>query len=322
VKKNAEDPHPNPPPAYQGRGQEGRRVDLWKLQSRAAPYLFVSPFVVIFCVFQLYPLGRSLYLSFHKTAGARHAMFVGWSNYRFLLGHDLLFGLATLNTLYYTVAFLVLQIPLSLGLAVLLNSRQVRFRRLFRFSFFSSYLVGQVFVGVIFYQLFSANGLVNELLGMILRRAVQIPWLTSPNMVMPSILIASLWLATGYGMVYFLAALQAIDPGLYEAAAMDGAGSWSKFFHVTLPGIRPMLAYMVLVGAIGGFQLFELPFVLLQGAGPDGRGMTIVMYLFIVGFSSGDLGYASAIGWTLVAILVVISLVRLQLFRFRPELSA
>lgn len=295
----------------------GRHEDRWwKLQARAAPYLFVSPFVIIFSVFQLYPLGRSLYLSFHKTAGARHSVFVGWANYRFLLGHDLLFGLATANTLLYTVAFLMLQVPASLGLAVLLNSRHVRFRNLFRFSFFSSYLVGQVFVGVIFYQLFSPDGLVNRLLG------VRIPWLTSPAMVMPSILIASLWLATGYGMVYFLASLQAIDHSLYEAAEMDGAGSWAKFFHVTLPGIRPMLVYMVLVGAIGGFQLFELPFVLLQGAGPGGRGMTIVMYLFITGFGSGDLGYASAIGWTLVAILIVISLVRFQFFRLRPEAVA
>jgi ABC-type sugar transport system permease subunit len=294
----------------------------WKLQSRAAPYLFVSPFVTIFSIFQLYPLARSLFLSFHKTIGPRHSVFVGLDNYRFLLRHDLLFGLATLNTLAYTVAFLALQIPLALGMAVLLNSRAVRFRNLFRFAFFSSYLVGQVFVGVMFYQLFSANGLINRVLGEVVRHPVQIPWLTSPGMVLPSILIAAVWLMTGYGMVYFLASLQAIDPGLYEAAAIDGAGSWSKFFHVTLPGIRPMLAYMILVGAIGGLQLFELPFVLLQGAGPDGRGMTIVMYLFIVGFNSGDLGYASAIGWTLVAILVVISLVRFQFFRLRPEVSA
>jgi ABC-type sugar transport system permease subunit len=298
------------------------RDGWWKLQSRAAPYLFVSPFVVIFSIFQLYPLARSLYLSFHKTAGAGHSVFVGLSNYRFLLGHDLLFGLAVLNTVAYTIAFLALQIPLALGLAVLLNSRAVRFRNLFRFAFFSSYLVGQVFVGVMFYQLFSADGVINRVIGAIAGRSVQIPWLTSPGMVLPSILTAALWLMTGYGMVYFLASLQAIDPGLYEAAAIDGAGSWSRFFHVTLPVIRPMLAYMILVGAIGGLQLFELPFVLLQGAGPDGRGMTIVMYLFIVGFNSGDLGYASAIGWTLVAILVVISLLRFQFFRLRPEMSA
>jgi ABC-type sugar transport system permease subunit len=116
-------------------------------------------------------------------------------------------------------------------------------------------------------------------------------------------------------MVYFLVALQAVDPELYEAAEIDGAGAWAKFFHVTLPDLRPMLLYMVLIGTIGGFQLFELPFVLLQGAGPDGRGLTIVMYLFIAGFGAGDLGYASAIGWMLVAILLIVSLARFRLFK-------
>lgn len=293
----------------------------WKLQTRAAPYLFLSPFAVIFCIFLLYPLSRSLFLSFHKTVGPRHLVFVGLNNYRFLLGHDLLFGLALLNTAAYTAAFLALQIPMSLGLALLLNSRRVRLRNLFRFSFFSSYLVGQVFVGVIFFQLFGPDGFINHIVSLIAGHRIVIPWLSSPNLAMPSVLIASLWLATGYGMVYFLAALQAVDPELYEAAEMDGAGRWAQFLHVTLPGIRPMLGYVILIGAIGGFQLFELPFVLLQGAGPDARGITIVMYLFLMGFSSGDLGYASAIGWLLVAILLMLSLIRFRFFRFRPEIG-
>ena len=177
----------------------------WKFQTRAAPYLFVSPFLIIFCVFLLYPLARSLDLSFHKSSGPRHSVYTGWSNYRFLLGHDVLFGLAVMNTAFYTVAFVAIEIPLSLGLAVMLNSRGLRLRNLFRFSFFSSYLVGQVFVGVIFFQLFSPDGLINQLISTILGHRIVIPWLSSPAMAMPSILIASLWLATGYGMVYFLA---------------------------------------------------------------------------------------------------------------------
>jgi len=286
----------------------------WKLQARAAPYLFVSPFLIIFCVFLLYPLARSFYLSFHRTVGPGHVLYVGLANYRFLLGHDLLFGLAVLNTAVFTVAFLSLQIPISLGLALMLNSPHVRFRGLFRFSFFSSYLVGQVFAGVIFFQFFSPDGLVNHTLGIILHRRIVIPWLSSPAMVLPSVLIASLWL-------YFLAALQAVDRELYEAAEVDGAGRWNKFFHITLPGIRHVLLYMILIGAIGGFQLFELPFVLLQGAGPNGRGLTVVMYLFIIGFNSGDLGYASAIGWTLVAMLLIVFLARFRFFRFRQGLG-
>jgi ABC-type sugar transport system permease subunit len=293
----------------------------WKFQARAAPYLFVSPFLIIFCVFLLYPLARSLYLSFHRTFGPSHIVFVGLANYRFLLAHDLLFGLAVLNTAVFTIAFLAIQIPLSLGIALLLNSPRVRLRNLFRFSFFSSYLVGQVFVGVIFFQFFSPNGLINHTLGAILHRPIAIPWLSSPAMVLPSVLIASLWLATGYGMIYFLAALQAVDRELYEAAQVDGAGRWNRFFHITLPGIRHVLLFMILIGAIGGFQLFELPFVLLQGAGPNGRGMTMVMYLFIMGFNAGDLGYASAIGWLLVAMLLTVFLARFRFFRFRQGID-
>jgi ABC-type sugar transport system permease subunit len=293
----------------------------WKFQSRAAPYLFVSPFLIIFIVFLLYPLTRSFYLSFHRTFGPGHIAYVGLANYRFLLTHDLVFGLAVLNTALYTIAFLVIQIPLSLVVAILLNNPRIHLKSFFRFCFFSSYLVGQVFVGVIFFQFFSPAGMVNHTLGAILRRPVTIPWLTSPTMVLPSILIAGLWLATGYGMVYFLAALQAVDRELYEAAHVDGAGPLGRFFHVTLPGIRHVLIFMILIGAIGGFQLFELPFVLLQGPGPGARGMTIVMYLFIMGFNAGDLGYASAIGWILVAILLVLILARYRFFRFREGID-
>jgi len=291
----------------------------WKLQTRAAPYVFVSPFLIIFCVFLLYPLTRSFYLSFHKTIGPNHLAFIGLGNFRFLLFHDLLFGLAVLNTAAYTAAFVLLQIPLSLGLAILLNSRRLKCRSLFRFSFFSSFLVGQVFTGVIFFQLFSADGLINHAVSALARHRVVIPWLTSPTLAMPSVLIAGLWLAVGYGMVYFLAALQAVDPELYDAANVDGAGRWNKFLHVTLPGIRPVLFYMILIAALGGFQLFELPFVLLQGPGPGGRGMTIVMYLFIMGFNTGDLGYASAIGWLLVILLLLLSLAQFRFFLFGKD---
>jgi ABC-type sugar transport system permease subunit len=288
------------------------RDGWWKFQARAAPYLFVSPFLLIFAVFLAYPLGRSLWLSFHRAIGPGKAAFIGLANYRFLLRHDLLFGLALLNTTAYTIAYVALQVPISLGLAILLNSRAVRLRNLFRFSFFSSFLVGQVFTGVIFFQLFSADGLVNRTLGLILRRPVAIGWLSTPAMAMPTVLIAALWLMSGYGMIYFLAALQAVDRELYEAAEVDGAGRWSQFFHVTLPEIRPVLGYMTLIGALGAFQLFELPFVLLQGAGPGGRGLTVVMYLFISGFGAGDLGYAAAIGWVMVIALLLLSLARLR----------
>jgi ABC-type sugar transport system permease subunit len=290
------------------------RDRMWRFQQRAAPYLFVAPFLVLFAAFLAYPMARSLALSFCRTAGPQHRVYVGWANYRHLLLHDLPFGLSVVNTVGFTAAFVLLQVPISLGLAVLLNSRRVRWRSFFRFAFFSSYLVGQVFVAVIFYQLFAANGLINKIL------SAEIPWLTSPSLALPSVLIADLWMTAGYGMVYFLAALQAVDPELYEAANIDGAGGWQSFIHITLPGIRPVLIFVIVVGTIGGFQLFELPYVLLQGPGPSFRGLTMVMYLFIVGFNNGDLGYASAIGWVLVVLLAGVTLIQLRFFGITREI--
>ncbi|CAN5429001.1 sugar ABC transporter permease [soil metagenome] len=294
---------------------------IWSLQHRFAPYLFVLPFVLLFTIFILYPLVRSLILSTYKTVGPRHEIFAGLDNYRFILG-DRLFWLAVTNTVAYTIAFLCVQIPLALGLALLLNSRRVRCRGAFRFAFFSTHLVGQVFVAVLFAQLLSPrSGIVNLAISKIIGRPVEISWLGNPNLAMPSVLLAALWLSVGFAMIYFLAALQAVDQELYEAAEMDGAGRWSKFWHVTLPGIRPVMIFMILVGTIGAFQLFELPWVLFQQTpGPDNRGLTIVMYLFQMGFQVNDLGLASAVGWLLVGLIMVVAVLQLKLSGATKEL--
>jgi ABC-type sugar transport system permease subunit len=289
------------------------RQRLWALQHRYAPYAFVSPFVVLFCVFLIYPLGRSIVLSLHKSAGHGPMKFVGLGNYAFIL-QDRLFWLACANTIGYAIVFVTLQIPIALGLAMLLNSKLVRCRSLFRFAFFAPVLVGQVFVAVIFSLLLAKrHGLLNQAIGAVFPWiGTETNWTGDPTFVMPAVLIASLWLSVGFGRVYFLAALQAVDRDLYEAAEVDGAGAWTTFWHVTLPGIRPVLLFLSLVGTIGALQLFELPYVLLQGAGPNSRGLTIVMYLFIYGFELGDIAYASAVGWVLVLLIGTVSLVQLR----------
>jgi ABC-type sugar transport system permease subunit len=187
-------------------------------------------------------------------------------------------------------------------------------RSLYRFAFFSTHLVGSVFVAVLFAQLLSPrSGLINVIIAQFVGHPVEISWLGDPNLALVSVLIASLWLSVGWGMIYFLAALQAVDRELYEAAEVDGAGRWRQFWHVTLPGIRPVLIFMILIGTIGSFQLFELPWVLFnQSAGPDNRALTVVMFLFQTGFQANDLGYASAIGWMLVGIILVVSILQLR----------
>lgn len=288
------------------------RSGMWLLQRRAAPYRFVAPFVILFCVFLAYPLLRSMVLSFYQTSGPGRANFVGTGNYAFL-ARDKYFWLAVLNTTLLGVSFVAIQIPLSLGLALLLNRDRLRYRAAYRFAFFSTHLVGGVFVSVLFQQMLNPRqGLVNKAIGWVVG-VIGIPppnilWLQDPILARVSILLAWLWLSVGFGMIYFLAALQGVDRELYEAAEVDGARSWSKFWHVTLPGIRPVLSFLVLFGLIGAFQLFEIPYVLFPGSnGPDNAGLTIVSYLFTTGFQAGDLGYASAIGWALVVIILAVT---------------
>jgi ABC-type sugar transport system permease subunit len=292
----------------------------WQWRQRSAPYLFLLPLISVLGVFFLWPLWRSLELSFYTTAGPRVGRFVGIGNYAFLIFHDRLFWLATANTIAYTIAFLLVQIPASLGLAMLMNHPAVKFKSVLRFCFFSTYLVGQVFVAVVFFALLAPRrGLVNRALSELLGTAVNLDWLTRPSLALPATLLAGLWLSIGYGMVYFLAALQTVDGDLYEAAILDGAGRWAAFWNVTLPGIRPVLIFLVVVGTIGGFQLFELPYVLLQGPGPNYRALTIVMYLYAAAFERGDLGYSAAIGWLLVLLLGSVSLAQLKLTRALAE---
>lgn len=281
---------------------------------RWVPYFFLSPFLLCFGVFMVYPLIQSIWLSLLQTYGPEYTKFVGLDNFRHLLG-DREFHLAAWNTLIYTLGSLFIQLPVALGLAILLNGPKLRGRTFFRLVFFAPSLVGLVFAAMMFALLFGAKaGLLNEML----RRFVpgfppEFPWLQ--EYVMTSLIIASLWMYAGYNMIYFLAALQNVDPALGEAAQIDGAGAWHRFVHVTLPEIRPVAGFVTLLSIIGSLQLFELPFVLLDGAGPENRGLTLVMYLYQNGFERNDLGYASAIGWVLAVFLAAIALGQRRLIR-------
>jgi ABC-type sugar transport system permease subunit len=292
------------------------RPGFFKRPQNWAPYLFLSPYLILFLIFGLYPILKSLSLSLYATSGPKDAVFIGIGNYKFLMG-DADFRTAVWNTVIYTFWSVVLQIPASLGLALLLNQKWVKGREFFRLAFFSSNLLGQVFVGVLFSVLYQPQyGLLNKFLSGVTRGGIPIDtkWLNDPSLVMPALVMTSLWMYAGFNMIYFLAALQAVDQDLYEAAQVDGANSFQQFFAVTLPGIRPVATFVLVTSTLGALQLFELPYVLLGNtAGPKNAGLTIVMYLFNNGFQSGDLGYASAVGWTLALGMLIISLIQVRL---------
>lgn len=282
--------------------------------TRTAPYIFLTPFVLSFLIFGAYPIVRSMILSLYITSGPEAQHFVGPDNYLHLLG-DPDFWTAFRNTATFALGSLLLQLPLSLGLAILLNRRDLRGRNVFRFIFFSPNLMGLVFSALLFTLILAPKfGLLNASLHALFGLPLTTRWLSTPELVMPALIMVALWLYTGFNMVYFLAALQSVDGELYEAATIDGAGRWSQFWHVTLPGIKPVLIFVVVLSTIGSFQLFELAFLLLgNGSGPDQAGLTIVMYLYQNGFLGGDLGYAAAIGWTLAGMVLILSIVQLRI---------
>lgn len=279
---------------------------------RWAPYAFIAPFLIIFCAFTIYPLFQSIVLAMQQTFGPKTTVFVGLKNFLDLFW-DPFFWIAMRNTFVFAIVSVAIQLPLSLGLAMALNRPALRGKAFFRLIFFSPSLVGIVFVAVMFALMFhERDGLVNALLRSIIPNfPPEFPWLQ--RYVMPALIIAALWMSVGFNMIYFLAALQSVNPHALEAAEIDGANAWQKFVYVILPDIAPVAGFVMLLSLIGGFQLFELPFILLNGAGPESRGLTIVMYLYQFGFETGDLGYASAIGWTLALVLMGMTLIQRRL---------
>ena len=297
-------------------GVSGGGGGYLRFQQKAAPYLFLAPFFLLFALFGVYPIFKSILLAFYATSGPKDMVFNGGKNFTFLF-QDRDFYTAVNNTVIYALFSVFLQLPVALGLAILLSQKWVRFREFWRLAFFSPNLLGQVFVGVLFGVLYQPQfGLINRSLHLLTNGAVPLDtkWLGDPNMVMPALVLTSIWLYAGFNMIYFLAALQAVDKDLYEAAEVDGAGAWQQFLNVTVPGIKPVTTFVIVTATLGSLQLFELPYILLgNGSGPDQRGLTIVMYLYNKGFVVGDLGYASAVGWTLALGMLIISLIQVRL---------
>ncbi|MGW6916313.1 carbohydrate ABC transporter permease [Kitasatospora sp. NPDC054939] len=279
------------------------------LRRRALPYLLLAPALITFGVFKAYPIVASLLLSLTTGSGAatRNA---GLSNYRRLLD-DPLFWTALGNT----AKILVVQVPLMLALALLLavgiNSALVRWRAVWRLGVFMPTVTGLVATGVMFaFLLNTEHGAVNSLLGQLGLPAVD--WLGDPFWARMAIVLLLTWHYTGYNAVIYLAGLQGIPRELYEAAMVDGAGPLRRFFSITLPALRPVLLFTVVLSTIGTLQLFDEPYVLTRG-GPDNATLTVSMYLYDNGFRYFDFGYASAIAYALTLIVSVLGAIQMRL---------
>lgn len=286
---------------------------------RAAPYILLAPFLALFVLFAAYPIVQSLVLSFQQTFGPGYARWIGFDNYVWLF-QDPMFWRAVTNTTLFTLGSVFIQLPLSLGLALLLNRENLRGRTAYRVIFFAPSLVGIIFVAMMFSLILEKRtGLLNRVLHAAVGWDLDFPWLFDYSM--PALILAALWMFVGFNMVYFLAALQNVRKDLIEAAIIDGAGPIARFRHVVIPAITPVASFVTLLSIVGSFQLFELPWVMIRGEQHDVRSLTLVVYLYNRGFEIGDLGYASAVGWVLAAILMLMAALQRLVSRTAEDLE-
>lgn len=278
---------------------------------RATPYLFLLPVIVLFLAFKVYPYVYAAWLSLTKIQKGKQ-VFVGLGNYGRLLTDPIFY-----KALSNTMLILVIQVPLMLGLALLLavafNSALLKWRAIWRTAYFVPIVMGLVAYGILFSTLLNNHyGLVNFALESI--GLPRVPWLGDPFWAKISIIIALTWHYTGNSAVIYLAQLQSVPGELYEAAEIDGATALQRFWHITLPGLRPAITLTVVLSTIGTLQLFDEPYVLTNG-GPNNATLTIGMYLYQNGFKYFDFGYASAIGYVLTGIIGILALIQFRLLR-------
>ncbi|MEW4059921.1 sugar ABC transporter permease [Bacillus siamensis] len=277
---------------------------------KAAPYLFTAPFIISFLVFFLYPIISVCIMSFQRILPGE-AAFVGFSNYSSLLNPT--FYTALFNTLEYTFWTLIVLIPVPLLLAVILNSKLVRFRNVFKSALFVPALISTIVAGIIFRLMFGEmnTSLANELM-MKLGVSPQ-NWLNNKGTGMFLMVLLASWRWMGINILYFLAGLQNVPKELYEAAEIDGASTWKKFRHITLPFLKPVSVYVLTISMIGGFRMFEESYVLWQNNSPGNIGLTLVGYLYQQGLAYNEMGYGAAIGIVLLLVILLVSLVSLKL---------
>ncbi|MFN8522180.1 MAG: sugar ABC transporter permease [Chloroflexota bacterium] len=281
-------------------------------QETIAGYLFLLPNIIGFLVFSSVPVIFTFSISLFDWDMIRTPQYVGWDNYVKLLTDDGTFRKVLFNTAYYVLGTVPLGVSLSLLLAMAMNA-SIRGITFFRAVFFIPVISSAVAVAMMWRWLFNGDfGLINVMLVSLGLKSI--PWLSSTAWAMPAVIIMAVWKNLGYNMLIFLAGLQSIPAQLYEAAAIDGANGWRRFWHITLPMLAPTMFFVLVISVIGSFQVFDLAFILTKG-GPGDATNTIVMYIYNQAFQFFHMGYAAATAWVLFVIIFTLTLLQTQLQR-------
>ena len=319
-----------------GKGKRGiwQKWNNWrnKNQLRYAPYLFISPFYILFLIFGLFPILFSLFLSFHswRAVGGLSTMeWVGLKNFKFLLGDPWFWG-SLWNTFILLIISGLPQHIIALPLAFILNSRLPRqLKQFLSASYFFPYITSTVAIALIFSTIFGLRyGILNQLLEFLadssftswafgwLDNSLPINWLGKAVYIKPAIAIVVVWHWFGWNTILYLSGLQVISDDLYEAARVDGATSWHEFWYISLPLLKPIIFFAVTMTIIGNMQLFDEPFILTGGTGGVGRsGMTVAIYLYRTAFNWTQMGVAAAMSWLLFLIIIIFTLINYAVLR-------
>ncbi|MFS0513431.1 carbohydrate ABC transporter permease [Nostoc sp. UIC 10607] len=285
----------------------------WNITENLAGYMFMMPTILVLGTFVVLPILYAVFLSLQKVQllGGIEYEFIGFRNFT-RLAEDERVWIALRNTAEYVAIVVPTQTILALILAVTLNSG-IRGKNWWRILYFLPTVTSSAVLTLIFMWIYNTDGLLNDFLTF-----VGLPtynWLGDPAVALKGIMIMNIWSTAPFFMVIYLAALQDIPQTLYEAAELDGANGWQQFIHITLPLLKPVTFFVVAVGVIGTFQLFDQSYIFSGGTGgPNNATLTVVLLIYQAVFRNLQMGYAAAIAFLLAAVIIAITLIQQRLF--------
>lgn len=277
-------------------------------------FFFLTPTMIIFLTFILFPVLFSFYLSFQEwNMFSNEATYVGFDNYSKMFQSDEFWSVLK-NTLFFTLGTVPLNMALSLLIAIALN-KKIKGKKFLRTAFFAPVIISPVAAAVIWRWIYDPNyGLLNY--GISQFGIGSINWLNDPTAAMFALIIMAVWKTFGINMVLFSAGLQGIPETYYEAAEIDGAGTWSKFWNITVPMLAPTTFFIMIMSMITSFQVFDLVYVLTSG-GPLGSTKVLVFFVYEYAFKFFEMGYASAAAYVLFVILIILTMVQVRYMKNR-----
>jgi len=276
-------------------------------------YLFIAPTIIVLGLFVFLPILIALVIAFYKIQilGEFNYRFTGFKNFIRLINDDRVW-IAMRNTVEYVAIVVPSQTIIALGLALILNAK-LKGRNWFRIIFFIPTVTSSAVLTLIFLWMYNSNGLLNSILAFLGLPIYN--WIGDPNVALKAITIMNIWSTAPLFMVIYLAALQDIPESLYEAAAIDGANWWDRIFYITLPSLKSVTFFVVVMGIVGTFQLFDQSYIFSRGTGgPDNSTLTVVLLIYQYAFRSLDLSYAAAIALILALAIAITTLIQRYFF--------